>query len=192
MTIPPPPWAVRQYFNRRRPANLGRGFTAAEVAFNDSLWLEICRQASPHRPSDEIVVGVATAVDPEMVPAKWPENAAADGQGTREPGADALTPGQKKEAIRRRARGATLQELAHSYNVSRATRLRLVLSEALLPAEQRPYGAVQHAAATVPSHHYLVSFAVRAPYAPERATLVALDHLRPLLPGVGGLVSLLP
>src|SRR5436190_3288881 len=32
-----------------------------------------------------------------------------------------LTPAQKKEAIRRRAAGATLQELAHSYNVSRAT-----------------------------------------------------------------------
>jgi DNA invertase Pin-like site-specific DNA recombinase len=29
----------------------------------------------------------------------------------------ALTPEQQKEATRRRARGATLQELAHSYNV---------------------------------------------------------------------------
>jgi DNA invertase Pin-like site-specific DNA recombinase len=27
-----------------------------------------------------------------------------------------LTPSQKKEAVRRRARGATLQELARSYN----------------------------------------------------------------------------
>jgi DNA invertase Pin-like site-specific DNA recombinase len=36
-----------------------------------------------------------------------------------------LTPEQKKEAIRRRARGATLQELANSYNVSRATISRL-------------------------------------------------------------------
>ena len=32
-----------------------------------------------------------------------------------------LTPVQKKEAIRRRAQGATLEELARSYNVSRAT-----------------------------------------------------------------------
>jgi DNA invertase Pin-like site-specific DNA recombinase len=39
-----------------------------------------------------------------------------------------LTPEQKKEAIRRRAQGATLDELARSYNVSRATisRLRVV------------------------------------------------------------------
>jgi DNA invertase Pin-like site-specific DNA recombinase len=36
-----------------------------------------------------------------------------------------LTPAQKKEAIRRRARGATLEELARSYNVSRATISRL-------------------------------------------------------------------
>jgi DNA invertase Pin-like site-specific DNA recombinase len=36
-----------------------------------------------------------------------------------------LTPEQKKEATRRRAQGATLQELADSYNVSRATISRL-------------------------------------------------------------------
>ena len=36
-----------------------------------------------------------------------------------------LTPEQKKEAIRRRARGATLDELARSYNVSPATISRL-------------------------------------------------------------------
>jgi DNA invertase Pin-like site-specific DNA recombinase len=36
-----------------------------------------------------------------------------------------LTPAQKKEAIRRRAQGATLEELARSYNVSRATISRL-------------------------------------------------------------------
>jgi DNA invertase Pin-like site-specific DNA recombinase len=40
-----------------------------------------------------------------------------------------LTPAQQKEAIRRRARGATLQELAHSYNVSRATISRLTASQ---------------------------------------------------------------
>src|SRR6516164_11708892 len=37
-----------------------------------------------------------------------------------------LTPAQQKEAISRRARGATLDELARSYNVSRATISRLV------------------------------------------------------------------
>jgi DNA invertase Pin-like site-specific DNA recombinase len=36
-----------------------------------------------------------------------------------------LTPEQKKEAIRRRMQGATLEELARSYNVSRATISRL-------------------------------------------------------------------
>jgi DNA-binding CsgD family transcriptional regulator len=36
-----------------------------------------------------------------------------------------LTPAQKKEAIRRRSQGATLDELARSYNVSRATISRL-------------------------------------------------------------------
>src|SRR5438270_10062025 len=36
-----------------------------------------------------------------------------------------LTPAQKKEAIRRRAQGATVDELARSYNVSRATISRL-------------------------------------------------------------------
>jgi DNA-binding MurR/RpiR family transcriptional regulator len=35
------------------------------------------------------------------------------------------TPSQKKEAIRRRSQGATFEELAHSYNVSRATISRL-------------------------------------------------------------------
>jgi DNA invertase Pin-like site-specific DNA recombinase len=38
-----------------------------------------------------------------------------------------LTPEQKKEAIKRRAHGATLEELAHSYNVSRATISRLCI-----------------------------------------------------------------
>jgi transcriptional regulator len=35
------------------------------------------------------------------------------------------TPAQQKEAIRGRAQGATLEELARSYNVSRATISRL-------------------------------------------------------------------
>jgi DNA invertase Pin-like site-specific DNA recombinase len=36
-----------------------------------------------------------------------------------------LTPAQQKEVIKRRAQGATLDELARSYNVSRATISRL-------------------------------------------------------------------
>jgi hypothetical protein len=36
-----------------------------------------------------------------------------------------LTPAQQKEAISRRAQGATLEELARSYNISRATISRL-------------------------------------------------------------------
>jgi hypothetical protein len=36
-----------------------------------------------------------------------------------------LTPEQQAEARRRRAKGATLQELAKSYNVARATISRL-------------------------------------------------------------------
>jgi len=39
----------------------------------------------------------------------------------------ALTSAQQKEATRRRAEGATLDELARSYNVSRATILRLAV-----------------------------------------------------------------
>jgi hypothetical protein len=36
-----------------------------------------------------------------------------------------LIPAQQKEAVRRRAQGATLDELARSYNISRATISRL-------------------------------------------------------------------
>jgi DNA invertase Pin-like site-specific DNA recombinase len=40
-------------------------------------------------------------------------------------GAASPSPAQQKEATRRRARGATLQELAHNYNVSKTTISRL-------------------------------------------------------------------
>jgi len=46
----------------------------------------------------------------------------ANAQGKHTP---SLTPAQQKEAIRRRVQGATLHELARSYNVSRATISRL-------------------------------------------------------------------
>jgi hypothetical protein len=41
VTLPPPPSAVREYFSRRVPANLGRGLTGEEAAHNDSLWGDI-------------------------------------------------------------------------------------------------------------------------------------------------------
>ena len=49
----------------------------------------------------------------------------AKSQGKRMGRPPSLTPAQQKEAIRRRAQGATLDELARSYNVSRATISRL-------------------------------------------------------------------
>jgi DNA invertase Pin-like site-specific DNA recombinase len=45
----------------------------------------------------------------------------AKGQGKAMGRPPTLTPAQKKEATRRRAQGATLQELAHSYNVGIST-----------------------------------------------------------------------
>jgi hypothetical protein len=45
------------------------------------------------------------------------------------------TPSQKKEAIRRRSKGATLDELARSYNVSRATISRLAVRRRRAAAE---------------------------------------------------------
>jgi DNA invertase Pin-like site-specific DNA recombinase len=45
----------------------------------------------------------------------------AKAQGKRMGRPPSLTPAQRKEAIRRRSQGATLDELARSYNVSRAT-----------------------------------------------------------------------
>src|SRR6201984_280672 len=53
------------------------------------------------------------------------ERAKARGQHMGRP--PKLTPQQQKEAIRRRAQGATLDELARSYNVGRATISRLAV-----------------------------------------------------------------
>ena len=39
LLLPPPPWAVREYFERRRLADFGRGYGAEELADNDRLWL---------------------------------------------------------------------------------------------------------------------------------------------------------
>ena len=49
----------------------------------------------------------------------------ANAQGKHTDRPPSLTPAQQKEAIRRRVQGATLHELARSYNVSRATISRL-------------------------------------------------------------------
>ena len=63
--------------------------------------------------------------------ARWYPYRAAEGrsrakaQGKHMGRPPSLTPAQQKEAIRRRAQGATLDELARSYNVSRATISRL-------------------------------------------------------------------
>ena len=48
-----------------------------------------------------------------------------------------LTPSQKKEATRRREQGATLDELARSYNVSRATISRLAAAGGSIPVRLR-------------------------------------------------------
>ena len=55
-----------------------------------------------------------------------PKVARAKAQGKAMGRPPSLTPEQKKEAIRRRAQGDTLAELARSYNVSRATISRLI------------------------------------------------------------------
>jgi DNA invertase Pin-like site-specific DNA recombinase len=52
----------------------------------------------------------------------------AKAQGKRMGRPPSLTQAQQKEAIRRRAQGATLEKLARSYNVSRATISRLTAS----------------------------------------------------------------
>jgi hypothetical protein len=57
--------------------------------------------------------------------AEWRARAKARGQHMGRP--PKLTPQQQKEARRRRAEGATLKELAKSYNVGRATISRLAL-----------------------------------------------------------------
>jgi DNA invertase Pin-like site-specific DNA recombinase len=72
------------------------------------------------------VLGGLADVERDLIRTRTAEGRSrAKAQGKHMGRPPSLTPAQQKEAIRRRARGATLQELAHSYNVSRATISRL-------------------------------------------------------------------
>jgi DNA invertase Pin-like site-specific DNA recombinase len=72
------------------------------------------------------VLGGLADVERDLIRTRTAEGrsrATAQGKAMGRP--PSLTPEQKKEAIRRRAQGETLAELARSYNVSRATISRL-------------------------------------------------------------------
>jgi DNA invertase Pin-like site-specific DNA recombinase len=72
------------------------------------------------------VLGGLADVERDLIRTRTAEGRSrAKAQGKHMGRPPSLTPGQKKEASRRRAQGATLEELARSYNVSRATISRL-------------------------------------------------------------------
>jgi DNA invertase Pin-like site-specific DNA recombinase len=72
------------------------------------------------------VLGNLADVERDLIRTRTAEGRSrAKAQGKHMGRPPSLTPEQKKEAIRRRAQGATLEELARSYNVSRATISRL-------------------------------------------------------------------
>jgi DNA invertase Pin-like site-specific DNA recombinase len=72
------------------------------------------------------VLGGLADVERDLIRTRTAEGRSrAEAQGKHMGRPPSLTPLQKKEAIRRRAQGATLDELARSYNVSRATISRL-------------------------------------------------------------------
>jgi DNA invertase Pin-like site-specific DNA recombinase len=74
------------------------------------------------------VLGGLADVERDLIHTRTAEGRSrAKAQGTTMGRPPSLTPEQKKEAIGRRAQGATLDELARSYNVSRATISRLQL-----------------------------------------------------------------
>jgi Resolvase, N terminal domain/Helix-turn-helix domain of resolvase len=74
------------------------------------------------------VLGGLADVERDLIRTRTAEGRArAKAQGKHMGRPPSLTPAQQKEAIRRRAQGATLDELARSYNVSRATISRLAL-----------------------------------------------------------------
>jgi hypothetical protein len=78
VTIPPPPEAVREYFNRRRRArDPDKGFSLEEMGFNDALWRGIC-VGKPVPPEYD----PTPANSREAVPEKLPASASQDGQGT--------------------------------------------------------------------------------------------------------------
>src|SRR6516162_7382502 len=72
------------------------------------------------------VLGGLADVERDLIRTRTAEGRSrAKAQGKHMGRPPSLTPAQQKEAIRRRARGATLQELARSYNVSKSTISRL-------------------------------------------------------------------
>jgi DNA invertase Pin-like site-specific DNA recombinase len=72
------------------------------------------------------VLGGLADVERDLIRTRTAEGRSrAKAQGKHMGRPSSLTPAQQKEAIRRRAQGATLDELARSYNVSRATISRL-------------------------------------------------------------------
>jgi DNA invertase Pin-like site-specific DNA recombinase len=72
------------------------------------------------------VLGGLADVERDLIRTRTAEGRSrAKAQGKHMGRPPSLTPSQQKEAIRRRAQGATLDELARSYNVSRATISRL-------------------------------------------------------------------
>jgi len=72
------------------------------------------------------ILGGLADVERDLIRTRTAEGRSrAKAQGKRMGRPPSLTPAQKKEAIRRRAQGATLDELARSYNVSRGTISRL-------------------------------------------------------------------
>jgi DNA invertase Pin-like site-specific DNA recombinase len=74
------------------------------------------------------VLGGLADVERDLIRTRTAEGRSrAKAQGKHMGRPPSLTPAQQKEAIRRRAQGATLDELARSYNVSRATISRLVV-----------------------------------------------------------------
>src|ERR1700750_2625729 len=74
------------------------------------------------------VLGGLADVERDLIRTRTAEGRSrAKAQGKHMGRPPSLTPEQKKEAIRRRAQGETLAELARSYNVSRATISRLRL-----------------------------------------------------------------
>src|SRR5215472_5091884 len=73
------------------------------------------------------VLGGLAEVERDLIRTRTAEGRSrAKAQGKHMGRPPALTPTQQKEATRRRAQGATLDELARSYNVSRATISRLM------------------------------------------------------------------
>jgi DNA invertase Pin-like site-specific DNA recombinase len=72
------------------------------------------------------VLGGLADVERDLIRTRTAEGRSrAKAQGKHMGRPPSLTPAQQKEAIRRRAQGATLDELARSYDVSRATISRL-------------------------------------------------------------------